>query len=476
MHPILRITRREIVERRRDGRLLWPAVSLLALLSVSFGFGWHTYRTRSSERSAIQHSERERWLSQRGRSPHTASHQGVYVFRPEPLLAAIDPGIDSFFGIATLAEDEQRFFEWKPAEDELVAHRFVEISVASILEFIIPLFLILLLYSIFTHDRETGILRLTMSLGLTRSQYIAGKLIGGLAPILAFTPAILFLLLAMKLLAGAAAFDQAWPALLWMAIGYGLLFGIVVLICLGVSALARSSRSSLLTLLLFWCVESFIVPHGATFVAERLHPTPSAADVLAALDAGASQGKNRDDMIREIGIELMHKYTAPDIAHLPRSPVGVQMMREGQASEPLTTAAFDLVYKSYLARARWMQWASLVSPMMGAQSISMALAGTGPAGAVNVAHAAELYRYNLVQTMDLDIALHRNPVLPVNTLADDYHRGFEVWSQVPDFAYTPPATSKVVGEEKIAFGALLTWVLISATFCWIAISKMRVDA
>jgi ABC-2 type transport system permease protein len=247
-------------------------------------------------------------LSQRGRSPHTASHQGVYVFRPEPLLAAIDPGIDSFFGIATLAEDEQHFFEWKPAEDELAAHRFGEISVASILEFIIPLLLILLLYSTFTHDRETGILRLTMSLGVRRSQYIAGKLIGGLAPILAFAPAILFLLLAMKLLAGDAAFHQAWPALLWMSVGYGLLFATVIFVCLGVSALAPSSRSSLLTLVLLWCVTSFLVPHVATDVAEHLQPTPSAADVLAALDKVVSQGKNRDDLIREIGIELMHKY------------------------------------------------------------------------------------------------------------------------------------------------------------------------
>jgi hypothetical protein len=96
MHPIHRITRRELAERWRDGRLLWSSVSLCVLLTISFGFGWHTYKVRSSQRRAIQDSERARWLAQRYRSPHVAAGQGVYVFRPEPPLASLEPGIDSF--------------------------------------------------------------------------------------------------------------------------------------------------------------------------------------------------------------------------------------------------------------------------------------------------------------------------------------------------------------------------------------------
>ena len=127
MHPIHRIAKREIAERWRDGRLVWSAVSLCVLLGISFGFGWHTYEVRISQRTAIQESERARWLAQRYRSPHVAAGQGVYVFRPESLLASLEPGIDSFVGIATLAEEGQHFFTWKPAEDELVAHRFGEV-------------------------------------------------------------------------------------------------------------------------------------------------------------------------------------------------------------------------------------------------------------------------------------------------------------------------------------------------------------
>ena len=168
MHPIYRIARRDIAERCRDGRLLWSAVSLCVLLAISFSFGWHTYQIRNSERKTIQDSERARWLAQRYRSPHVAAGQGVYMFGPEPLLASLEPGIDSFIGIAAHVEESQHFFTWKPAEDELVAHRFGEVSVASVLQFVVPLLIIVLLYSTFTKDRETGILRLTMSLGVKR--------------------------------------------------------------------------------------------------------------------------------------------------------------------------------------------------------------------------------------------------------------------------------------------------------------------
>ena len=47
-------------------------------------------KVRSSQRRAIQDSERARWLAQRYRSPHVAAGQGVYVFRPELLLTSLE--------------------------------------------------------------------------------------------------------------------------------------------------------------------------------------------------------------------------------------------------------------------------------------------------------------------------------------------------------------------------------------------------
>jgi ABC-2 type transport system permease protein len=280
MHPIYCITKRDLAENGR--RLLWSAVALCVLLVVSFGFGWHTYQVRISQRQTIQASERTRWLAQDYRSPHVAAGQGIHVFRPQPLLASLEPGVDPFIGIATHAEEEQHFFAWKPAEDELVAHRFGEVSVASVFQFVVPLFIIILLYPTFTRDRETGILRLTMSLGVRRWHYVMGKILGSLAAVL--VPVFLAIAVALRVMGGEAAFAEAAPALAWMGVSYALLSGVFIALCLGVSATARSSRNALSVLLLFWCVAGFFVPHLAITLQQRISQTPTAADIFQVLD------------------------------------------------------------------------------------------------------------------------------------------------------------------------------------------------
>ena len=181
-------------------------------------------------------------------------------------------------------------------------------------------------------------------------------------------------------------------------------------------------------------------------------------------------------MISAITQELMRQYGVRDVAHLPLSPVGVQMWRSAGTSEPATSGAFDLAYHSYLRRERLAQWMSLGSPMLSAQSISTAVARTGSNAAVDVAHAAERYRFEMVRTMDADIAQHRNPTLPVNTLADDYHVGIEVWSRVPDFQYQPPGLSPSLAEHRPALALSALWCIVAAAFAAISIKRMKVDA
>ena len=476
MHPICRIAKRDVAERWQDGRLPWSAVSLCVLLAISFGFGWHTYQIRNSERRVIQASERTRWLAQRYRSPHVAAGQGVYVFRPEPVLASIEPGIDSFAGIATHAEEGQHFLTWKPAEDELVAHRFGEISVASLFQFVVPLLIIILLYSTFTRDRETGILRLTMSLGVKRWHYVAGKLLGGLAPALILVPLFPSIAIALRVLAGGPAFAEAVPAMLWMAVSYFLLFTTVAAEALGISATVKSSRTALLLLLLCWCLTGFIVPHLAVAFEERFAATPTAADVLNVLHLAALAERDRGEEFDQIVAELMQKYHSPDLAHLPVSPVGVNRTRAMERAEPISVAAFGSVYNAYLRHDRLMQWISLASPMSATQDISTSLAGTDPGGLVDFAHAVEVYRYSLNETMNRDIVEHCPPTIPGYRLADDYHRGIEVWSQVPDFSYKPINLKPRLLRENIAWATSIVWCILAIAFAAFRIAQMGVDA
>jgi ABC-2 type transport system permease protein len=474
VHPIYCIAIRDLAENGR--RLLWSALALCVLLAVSFGFGWHTYRVRSSQRQTIQASERTRWLAQDYRSPHVAAGQGIHVFRPLPLLASLEPGVDSFAGIGTHAEEEQHFFVWKPAEDELVAHRFGEVTVASAFQFVVPLFIIVLLYPTFTRDRETGILRLTMSLGVKRWHYVMGKLLGSLAAVLVLAPVFLTIAVALRAMAGEGVFAEAAPALAWMGVSYFLLAGVFIALCLGVSATARSSRNALSFLLLFWCLAGFLVPHLAITLQERISPTPTAADVFQVLDDADEGIAKRVERARAIELELMQHYNVPDLAHLPVSPVGVNRVRGAERGEPISAAAYDLVYDSYLRHDRLIQWFSAASPNLAVQNISSSLAGTGPHALADVAHAAEAYRFALNQTMNRDIAENCPPIVPGNRLADEYHRGIEVWSRVPAFRYQPVDLTTRICRQRIAWTVLTLWCILTAAFAVFRISRMEVDA
>jgi ABC-2 type transport system permease protein len=476
VYPIYRIARREFDEHWR--RLFWPAVALSALLVISFGFGWHAYDVRSTQRRAIQDAERARWLAQRYRSPHVAASQGIYVFRPLSPLAALEPGVDSFIGIATHAEEERHLFVWKPAEDELVARRFGEVSVASVFQFVVPLIIIVLLYPTYTRDRETGILRLTMSLGVRRWHYVIGKLLGSLAPALVLAPVCLAIAVALRIAAGEAAFAEVAPALRWMGVSYLLLACTFAAVCLGVSAAARSSRASLSYLLGFWCLTGFVLPHLAVTLEARLNLTPTAAEVARALDEAedARRGPNPNDEIRDIELELERRYGVSTVAALPVSPVGVWRVRAAERGEPLSVAAVDPVYDSYLRHDRSMQWFSAASPMLAVQNISSSLAGTGLHALSDLAHAVEGYRYTLNQTMNRDIAENAPPTIPGNRMADDYHRGIEVWSQVPAFTHQPVDLATTIRRQQIAWSMLTLWCALAIAFAAFQTSRMRVDA
>lgn len=106
----------------------------------------------------------------------------------------------------------------------------------------------------------------------------------------------------------------------------------------------------------------------------------------------------------------------------------------------------------------------------------MALAQTDSEAMVDAAHSAEQYRFNLVQTMNQDIALHRDPTLPINTLADDYHRGIEVWSQVPPYVYIAPSIGQIISRHTRSVLFLLLWALGAGGFATWAVRRMKVDA
>jgi ABC-2 type transport system permease protein len=162
------IARREFTEFVRDGRLFWAGGIMLLLVVTALGVGWQRQNHLHAERHAAQQLDYEDWLQQDERHPHDAAHQGMHVFKPEPPLSIIDPGIGPYVGSTIwLQAHRQSEVKFRPAQDATGLQRFGTFSAAWLVQILAPLLIIVFGFNSFAGERELGTLRQLMSLGVS---------------------------------------------------------------------------------------------------------------------------------------------------------------------------------------------------------------------------------------------------------------------------------------------------------------------
>jgi len=237
---VARIAAKELRELVRDGRFQGSAAVALALVIVTLATGWTHYRDLTEEQRQAQAETFEHWESQGRRNPHTAAHYGVYAFKPRLPLSLFDPGVEAYLGTAVWLEAHyQNPVRYRPAEDAAAAQRFGELTPAFVLQTLVPLMIIVLSFSAFSGERESGTLRQTLSLGATARRLAFGKLLG-YAAALAVVAAPIAAATALSLGWAAAGLDAdpGWLRAGCAALGYALYLGAFV----GLSLAGRPGR------------------------------------------------------------------------------------------------------------------------------------------------------------------------------------------------------------------------------------------
>jgi ABC-2 type transport system permease protein len=262
---IAAIARKEFSEMLRDGRFRWAASIVLALLAVALVAGAYYQRDLVAQQRAAQAAEQSRWYAQEPKNPHAAAHYGLYAFKPRLAPAFLDPGVEPYTGVAVWLEArKQNEMLYRPGEDATLAQRFGDLTVALVVQVVLPLVVILLAFNAFAGERERGTLRQLLSLGLRPRDLVLGKMLGlGGALALIVTPAAAL---------GAVALALTGPAegvtrFALLALVYLLYLGIFLLLSLAVSARALSSRFALVILIGFWGINCLLAPRGISDLA-----------------------------------------------------------------------------------------------------------------------------------------------------------------------------------------------------------------
>lgn len=459
------IARRDLLERWRDGRLYWAGGMILVLLATALAIGYQHRQQAQAEQRAAQSADYADWLKQGRRHPHDAAHQGMHAFKPEPPLALVDPGINPYIGSTIwMQAHRQGEVTFRPAQDATGLQRFGDLSAGWILQVLGPLLVIVLGFNAFAGEREQGILRQAVSLGIPTLRMLWGKA-------LALGLGLLALLAPAALLAGGVAVAAASPgtgldtALRFglLALGYALYLGIFIFVTLGVSAAASTSRVAITVLLALWIGNAVIAPRVMAEWARRWYPTPTRLEFNKALDADLKATSDRLWMANFGTTERWGR-------DVPLSQWGRALQLDDHANYAVFDRHFGPLWDTWQRQQAVQEWSGALLPLLAVRALSMDAAGTDFAHHRDFTDAAERQRRLIQDVVSVDLVAHADPIGGQHFA---YQSGPELWKRIPPFDYRAPSAAWAFRNGWRCLLALGIALVVAFTFAWRAAARQR---
>lgn len=447
------LARKDLIEFVRDRRFGVAAlvVTLLAFAAVATSF----VRVEGYERdrAAAEALDRETWLNQGPRNPHSAAHFSSWAMRPLTPLAVLDPGVTPYAGNAIWMEaHNQNPSRNRPSRDNASAFDLGQLCVGWVLQLLAPLLLFVVGAGLIARERERGTLRLMLASGLGASEVVARKLgvLGRIAAIL-ILPITAAAMIAVAVLPGASAAEEGARILIWIA-GYAIYLFVVVAIAIAVSAMSASTSRAMMLLIGLWLGAALLAPRVAASVAAVVAPTPPAEVFVANIARDrATQSSGHDGSEDAFIQSVLTRYGVASVADLPVSLAALELEESERQGNLIFDKRFGELAAVYARQREAARLAGVISPLISIQNISMALAGADMASQSAFQRQAETHRRRVITMLNNDMAEHGKGQ-DFDYLADP-----KLWSTIPAFVYQPPPLNFVLQSIWPDLLILLAW-------------------
>lgn len=474
---IWRVALKEFTEIRRDGRFIWAASIIVVLLIVAMGFGAQRYAEDRNLRSIAEQQDRDAWLAQGAKNPHSAGHYGIYAFKPATPLALFDPGYDDYTGVLQYLEaHKENKAGYRPAADATSLERFGSLSGARIMQLLIPILIFLIGFSMIAGEREEGTLKQLLSMGVSQRSVVWGKALGlalaiglVLAPALAIGGIAAWMVGGQTAAVGLAGFVSKAALLLACYLAF---FATLIAISLSVSLLSKSSSSALVVLICFWIFGAILLPRVGADLATRLYPTPSIFEVTSAItrDMEGSPRAHEPSHPNHVAFKdkLLAEKGVSRIEDLPFNFIGYAMQKEEEFGFEVYDRHYGDVRKRFERQDTMQNMLSILSPFQAIKSLSTALAGTDVAFSQDFSAAGEAHRRKMIGILNDDVM--RNAVGRTSFSTEwGYQATPDLWARIPAFEFIPPDLATIVSRNLIPIFTLLAWLLASVFLLhWLA--------
>ena len=440
----------------RDARVRWVFAIFVLLCLPAFILALQDTKRVSAEFEQITAVERDRWLNQSPKNPHSADHFGTWVFKPVSPLSPLDRGVTPYLG--QMVRIEAHVFNdavFQSVQDANAGSRSGFSSIADITQTLLPLLMFLLGFAAFAADRERGTIRLALGNGASPASWVAARL-GAMAVIACLATLLpLVVLGSVSVLAADGAGWQPWLRLVLWLLAQAVYGGIFLLLGFAISLASKTVRSALIAALLAWVVLCIAVPRASTAFVELASPTPSYQDTRIAIER-ETRAFNEAEISATREQEFLARYGAERAEDLPVDLRGAMLHARDEHDNLVFDKWFGKFFAELAAQDRVFGWTGIASPKNALEAVSEAITGNDFANHTSFVWAAEAYRRNLSDTMNK--VLMASPQKEGVTIKTSQ----EVWAEVPPFSHRPRSVWQALGGVMVPVSILLGWFLVAA--------------
>ncbi|OMQ13141.1 DUF3526 domain-containing protein [[Flexibacter] sp. ATCC 35103] len=449
----------------------------IILLYAAFS-GWENYTNQNETSEKYQHESREDWLKNPDKNPHRMAHYGNFAFRKSTPLSVFEFGMEPFFGNAIFLEaHKQNTANFSEAGFSNSMLRFGEISIAMVLQILLPLLIFFLGFNAIASEREDGTLKLLLSQGISWKQLLRGKILGIASVImLLFIPTIIVLVFIWLLLQDfTISADETIKMLLFIGFHFIYLIFFCVLAVL-VSASSKTSKKALISLIGIWLVFTIILPRTTQAIGAYIYEAPSKIQFQSDIEKdilkqGDSHNPN-DLHYKAIKDSLLRVYKVDSVQKLPFNYSGFIMTEGERISSKIYNEHLAGLLQVYEKQNRFSKTVSFINPYIAMKNLSMGLSNTDYDSYIDFQKQAEKYRYNMAQKMNaLQVKYISNKKPGPNDKPLTINK--EHWADVAEFHYEPKRIWDVLKSEIVSVLSITLWIIMLFVLIRIAAKNLK---
>lgn len=405
------------------------------------------------------------------------AHYGYLVFRDKHELSFFDFGIESFAGVSIFLEaHKQNTVNFSEAGFSNGMLRFGELSVAMVLQLLVPLLIFFLGYNSISAEREAGTLKILLCQGVKWHELLFGKVLGIIfISFTLFIPVILMTIILWAALSNWQVSADSSLRLFLLIAAYCLYFMICAGVAVLISAFHQTSKVALTSLLVLWVFFTLVMPRITQAVGVKIYPSPAKIEFMAAIEADLQKegdSHNPDDPhYAKFKADVLKKYKVDEVAKLPFNYGGYVMAEGERISAEIYSRHQKELNKTFENQNSFAVAASYLNPFLAIKNLSMALTASDFKTYFDFQDQAEAYRYQLAQHMNkLQMENISNEKLGEKEKAASISHTH--WAEQPDFQYRFKTVNWVITNQLGTILSILLWftgvlIMLAISSKWI---------